>query len=168
MMLENVQTFILSFLENICSKWKKFVSEQFLILSKYIFLYLTLSQTSPGFYISAVQVFRKHCGKRRNCSEQAISPIPTVFSIHLENFLPFSSTLKLSSANSFNLEESKICPLGRGSLMLFTIQLRVLMTLGKILLKIVWEKEKKTGYFIIAGTSNQSIGHPETLCCCCE
>ena len=28
----------------------------------------TLSQTSPGFYVSAVQVFRKHCGKRRNCS----------------------------------------------------------------------------------------------------
>ena len=31
-------------------------------------LFLILSQTSPGFYVSAVQVFRKHCGKRRNCS----------------------------------------------------------------------------------------------------
>ena len=30
--------------------------------------YLTLSQTSPGFYVSAVKVFWKHCGKRRNCS----------------------------------------------------------------------------------------------------
>ena len=29
---------------------------------------LTLSQTSPGFHVSAVQVFGKHCGKRRNCS----------------------------------------------------------------------------------------------------
>ena len=29
---------------------------------------LTLSQTSPRFYVSAVQVFWKHCGKRRNCS----------------------------------------------------------------------------------------------------
>ena len=29
---------------------------------------LTLSQTSPGFYVSSVQVFRKHSGKRRNCS----------------------------------------------------------------------------------------------------
>ena len=27
---------------------------------------LTLSQTSPGVYVSAVQVFRKHCGKRIN------------------------------------------------------------------------------------------------------
>ena len=29
---------------------------------------LTLSQTIPGFYVSAVQVFGKHRGKRRNCS----------------------------------------------------------------------------------------------------
>ena len=29
---------------------------------------LILSQTSLGFYVSAVQVFWKHCGKRRNCS----------------------------------------------------------------------------------------------------
>ena len=29
---------------------------------------LSLSQTSPDFYVSAVQVFGKHCEKRRNCS----------------------------------------------------------------------------------------------------
>ena len=34
----------------------------------------------------------------------------------LENFLLFSSNLKLSSANSFNLEESKICRLEKGQL----------------------------------------------------
>ena len=54
------------------------------------------------------QAFWKHCGKRRNYSQRAISPFPTVFSTHLDNFLPFSSNLKLSSANSFSLEESKI------------------------------------------------------------
>ena len=27
-----------------------------------------------------IQMGRKHCGKRRNCSLRAISPIPTVFS----------------------------------------------------------------------------------------
>ena len=32
-----------------------------------------------------------------------------VFSTHLENFQPFSSCLKLSTANYFILEESKIC-----------------------------------------------------------
>ena len=44
----------------------------------------------------------------------AISPFPRVFSIHLENWLSFSSHLKLSSANSFSLEESKICRLVMG------------------------------------------------------
>ena len=66
--------------------------------------YLTLPQTSPGFYLFAVQVFRKHCGKRRNCSSRAISPFATVFSTRIKNFLPFSSNLKLSSANSFTLK----------------------------------------------------------------
>ena len=72
---------------------------------------LTLSQTSPGFHVSVVQVFWKHCGKRRNCSLRAISPFPTVFSTCLKNFLPFSSNLILTSANSFSLEESEICHL---------------------------------------------------------
>ena len=31
----------------------------------------------------------------------------------LENFLPFSSNVKLSSANAFSLEKSKICRLGK-------------------------------------------------------
>ena len=64
-------------------------------------LHLTLSQTSPGFYLSAIQVFRKYCGKRRNCSQRAISPFPTVFSTLLENFLLYSSNLKLSSGKLF-------------------------------------------------------------------
>ena len=29
---------------------------------------LTLSQTIPGLYVFAVQLFKKHCGKKRNCS----------------------------------------------------------------------------------------------------
>ena len=37
-----------------------------------------------------------------------------MFSTCLDNFLPFSSNLKLSSANSFSLEESKICRLVMG------------------------------------------------------
>ena len=46
------------------------------------------------------------------CNEH--SPFPAVFSTHLESFLPFLSNLKLLSANSFSLEESKICCLGKG------------------------------------------------------
>ena len=48
----------------------------------------------------------------RNCSQRAISHFSTVFSTNFQNFLPFSSNLKLSSANSFRLEESKICRRG--------------------------------------------------------
>ena len=33
-------------------------------------------QTSLGFFMHAVQVFRKHYGKRRNSLQQAISPFP--------------------------------------------------------------------------------------------
>ena len=44
-------------------------------------------------------------GKRRICSWRAISPFPTVFSTLLENFSPFSSILKLSSANFFRSEK---------------------------------------------------------------
>ena len=41
------------------------------------------------------------------------SPFRTLFSTHLENFLPFSSNLKVLSANSFRLEEFEICRLGK-------------------------------------------------------
>ena len=93
-------------------KWSRltlFLIEKVLVLVK-----LTLSQTIPGFYVSVVQAFWKHCGKRRNCSLQAISPFPTVFSTRFKNFLTFSSNLKLSSANSLSFEKSKICRLGKG------------------------------------------------------
>ena len=51
----------------------------------------------------------------RNCLYQAISPFPPVFFTCLENFLLFSSNLKWSSAaNSFDLEESQKCSLGKG------------------------------------------------------
>ena len=73
--------------------------------------WLTNSHTMTRFDAPGKQAFWKHCGKRRNCLSRAISPFPTVFSTHLDNFLPFSSNFKLSSANSFSLEESKICHL---------------------------------------------------------
>ena len=40
----------------------------FLFLVKHLDTILSLSQTSPCFYVSAAQVFWKHCGKQRNCS----------------------------------------------------------------------------------------------------
>ena len=74
------------------------------LMTTEMLLILTLSQTSPGFYVSAEQVL-KTLGKGEIARNE--------FYTHWENFLPFSSNLKLSSANSFNLEESKICRLGK-------------------------------------------------------
>ena len=75
---------------------------------------LTHSHTMTPFDAPGKQAFWKHCEKRRNCSLRAISPFLIVFSTRLDNFLPFSSNLKLSSANSFSFEESKICRLVMG------------------------------------------------------
>ena len=58
----------------------------------------------------------ENTGKRTDCSKRAISPFPTVFSTLSKNFLPFFSNVKLSSSNSYSLEVSKICCLGKGLL----------------------------------------------------
>ena len=42
----------------------------------------SLSEASPNFYVSAVQIFRKQCFKSRNCLLGAISPFPTDFSTY--------------------------------------------------------------------------------------
>ena len=77
-------------------------------------VWLTYSYTMTPFDAPGKQAFWKHCGKRRNCSYWTISPFSTMFTTRLDNLLPFSSNLKLSSANSFSLEESKICCLVMG------------------------------------------------------
>ena len=76
--------------------------------------WLTHSHTMTPFDAPGKQAFRKHCGKRRNCLSEAISPFLTVFSTHLDNFLTFSSNVKLLSANSLSLDQSKICRLVMG------------------------------------------------------
>ena len=75
---------------------------------------LTHSHTMTPFDTPGKRAFWKHRRKRRNCSWRAISPFPTVFSTCLDNFMPFSSILKISSANSLNLDQSKILSSGNG------------------------------------------------------
>ena len=86
-----------------------------------------------------------------------------MFSTRLKTFLPFSSNLKLSSANSIILGDSRICHLGKGK-MRFSLKFCCLV-MGypfphndsfwrpweTSLLKILWEKEK------LLVTSNFSI-----------
>ena len=130
-------------------------NEQFLLIPQCFLPVLTLYGPSPGFYVSALQVFQKHCGKRRNCLLQAISPFPTLFSTLLENFLPYSSNLK-SSAKSFCLEESKICHLGKGLCHFHQIQNVRMQRLPvwKSLKFVVWERVK--------GKSNMEKGEKIT------
>ena len=96
-------------------------------LNQSFYCFLTLSQTSPGFYVSTVQVFWKHCGidwliewcftqlstvfqytvgKEEIAGNKQFLLIP-VFSTCLEIFLPFLSKFKLLCASSFSLGESK-------------------------------------------------------------
>ena len=77
-------------------------------------VWLTLSQTSPGFNMSAVQDLKTLWEKEKLLVRSNFSFSPTVFSTFVENFLPFSSNLKLSSAKSFSLEESEVCRLEKG------------------------------------------------------
>ena len=59
--------------------------------------------------------FENTVGKGEIAHNEQFLLFPQCF-LCLDNFLPFSSNLKLSSANSFSLEESKICHLVMGQL----------------------------------------------------
>ena len=75
---------------------------------------LTLSRTSPSFYVSAVQSLENTVGKGEIARNEQFLLFPQCFLPVWENFVRFSLNLELSSANSFSLEESKICRLGKG------------------------------------------------------
>ena len=73
-----------------------------------------LSPNKPWFLHVFSTSFLQTILEKKKSLEHAISPFPTVFSNQLEKFLPFLSNFKLSSANSFCLEQLKICCLGKG------------------------------------------------------
>ena len=79
----------------------------------------------PLVCVFNTSILKTMWGKERLLVTSNFSFFPTVFFTHLENFLPFSSNLKLSSANSFTWEESKICYLGKG---LISLQRDLLFT----------------------------------------
>ena len=65
--------------------------------------------------------FENTVGKGEIARNEQFLLFPQCFLPIWNNFLPFSSNLKLSSANSFSLEESKICRLVMGQPVLCTI-----------------------------------------------
>ena len=58
--------------------------------------------------------FENTVGKGEIARNEQFLRFPQCFFTKMESFLLFLSNLKLSSANSFSLEESKICRLGKG------------------------------------------------------
>ena len=77
---------------------------QFIVHHIYLTHYHTMSN------IDALKLYScgKHCGKRRNCLLQAISPFLTLFSTLYGTYFSFSIHFKMSSAICFNLDQSKI------------------------------------------------------------
>ena len=53
-------------------------------------------------------------GKGEIARNEQFLLFPTVFSNCLENFLPYLSNLKMSSANSFSLDKSEVLLIGKG------------------------------------------------------
>ena len=73
---------------------------------------LTLSQTNLVSICLQYKLFENTVGNGELAHNKQFLHFPQCFLL-LENFLPFSLNLTLSSASSFSLEESKICCLGK-------------------------------------------------------
>ena len=58
--------------------------------------------------------FENTVGEGEIARNVAIFPFSTLITTRFDNLLQFSSNLKLLSANTFSLEESKICRLEMG------------------------------------------------------
>ena len=65
--------------------------------------------------VCSITLLKTLWGKEEIARQEQFLLFPQRFVIVLENFLPFSSNLKLSSANPFSLVASEICRLGKCS-----------------------------------------------------
>ena len=75
---------------------------------------LTLSETSLVFTCSQYKSFENTVGKGEIARNEQFLLFPQCFLPDWITFCHFHYNLQLSSANSFNLEKSKICCLGKG------------------------------------------------------
>ena len=103
---------------------------------------LTHYHTMPHFATLKIYSCRKHCEKRRNCLLQAISPFLTLFSTLYGTYFPFEMHFKMSSAISFNLDQSKILSSGNGLINPLPYTADFKQTWERSFLKTLWEKEK--------------------------
>ena len=86
----------------------------FFVLVKYQLILLNPFPNKPWFLCVCSTSLLKTLWEKEKLLVTSNFSFSHCFAIHLESFLPFLSNLKLLSANSFSLEESKICCLGKG------------------------------------------------------
>ena len=70
--------------------------------NQYSFFFLNPFLNKPLFLCVCSTNLLKTLWERGNCSERAISPFPTLFSLLFEDFLPSSADLEFSSASSLS------------------------------------------------------------------
>ena len=78
---------------------------------------LTLSQTSPGFYVSAAVFWKTLREKEKLLETSNFSFSHSVFYL-FDKLSAIFIKVETSSANSFSVEESEICRLGKGKVRL--------------------------------------------------
>ena len=110
-------TSIFSFFQNVFYPFRNKFQVTFILLSAKAFnldqskiLFgkeLTLSQTSTSFYVSAIQSFENIVGNGEITGNEQFL-LFSLFSTHLENFLPFLLSLKLSSSSIWVWKSLKV------------------------------------------------------------
>ena len=98
---------------------------KFQCISHILLFFSTLYHTIMTFSNPKTEGFRKHCGKRRKCWKPAFSPFPTMFPTFPKTNFNFSFTFILSSANAFNLDQSKILSFGKGLSLYQTTKIQI-------------------------------------------
>ena len=108
--------------------------------------FLTLSQKKSGFYVSPVQVFLKTLSEKEKLLVTSHFSFSKCFLPLLDNSLPFSSNLKLSSANPsvwkslkfvINYHKFTFCITVLYSILLFEVYISVWMSLKFVVWKSV-------------------------------
>ena len=97
--------------------------------------------------VCSIGLLEKTVGKGEIAHGEQFLLFPQCFLLVWRTFLPFSSNMKLTSANSFSLEKSKICRLGKGELYpMTTLSVsKELILCGTISGFMTLEKEKNVG-----------------------
>ena len=75
---------------------------------------LTIYCTMPTYNDPRIEAFWKHCGKAENAGNQHFPLFPTIFSTQSNDNSTIWASLKLSSANSINLDNARILLSGKG------------------------------------------------------